>query len=145
MTGQASLWPTRCACGHDEAEHDHTGLCAWCACAGRRAPAGWPPPGGPKGWPIVPTPHATSAAAERSIIRAAPNLRRRVFDAIEAAGAAGLIAEEVEGATGLGGNTVRPRLMELAKEGRIMRAPRVRPTRSGRCAVVWVVAPGGGP
>jgi hypothetical protein len=140
---QEALFPDLCICGHEAKEHGHRGLCAWCACTSptafvSRNPArvcqATPPP-------IIPTPHHTRQAAGASIRRAAPTLRRKVYEAVRAAGAEGRTSDEVEAATGMSGNTVRPRLLELAEEGRVMRAPRVRPTRSGRLAVVWTVTP----
>lgn len=81
----------------------------------------------------------TRRAARRRILGGLPNLRARVLAAL-AASPAGLTAEEVERVTGLSGNTVRPRLAELADLGRAVRSPRVRSTSSGRSAVVWTVA-----
>ena len=64
-------------------------------------------------------------------------MRGRVLHAIHAS-AYGLTAQEIEDRTGIAGNTVRPRLVELRDAGLIVEGPRFRKTRSGRWAVVWV-------
>ena len=125
----AALFPT-CVCGHPTIDHT-LGLCPWCACPAVVQPR----------LSIPANPIATRAAARAAIAPLAPGVRRRVYEAIRDSGGAGLTAEEAEDATNLSGNTVRPRLMELAEEGRIMRAPRVRLTRSKRTATIWVVTP----
>jgi len=84
---------------------------------------------------------ATRRAAGHAATRWAPLARRRVFEAIRCAGETGLTAQELEPLTGYRGDTIRPRLVELRAEGRIMPAPQTRPTPSGRQAAVWVVAP----
>jgi hypothetical protein len=67
----------------------------------------------------------------------ASTLRATVLEAIKQA-PNGLTREELEKATGLSGNTVRPRVWELLHDGRIMQAG-TRPTASGRAAAVLVV------
>ena len=52
----------------------------------------------------------------------------------------GLTAQEIEEATGLAGNTVRPRVVELVEQCRIHDSGRKRLTKSGRNAVVWVAS-----
>lgn len=79
----------------------------------------------------------TSLSAAKEIAPSAQNLRERVYDAI-AKEPNGLTDSELEVITGLGGSTVRPRRVELARVGRIKKAG-VRPTSSGRNAQVWVV------
>jgi hypothetical protein len=89
--------------------------------------------------PLVGRAHPqTSHAAAESVRGLTATLRERVFRAVQAAGAEGLTADEIEVATSLGGNTVRPRIDELRKEGRIGRTEMQRPTRSGRNAFVYV-------
>jgi predicted ArsR family transcriptional regulator len=61
--------------------------------------------------------------------------RRRVLEAI----AGGYTDEEVSDITGMPGNTVRPRRVELIGMGLVARTERTRPTRSGRRAIVWDV------
>jgi Fic family protein len=77
----------------------------------------------------------TSKAAAKAVPDAA-RLRACVLETIEAA-SAGLTREEIEAATGLSGNTVRPRVWELVRAGLV--EPRgVRKTQSGRAAAVMV-------
>ena len=82
---------------------------------------------------------STSHQAAHSLAESAANLRERVFAAIERAGDDGLTAEEIEGLTRLGGNTVRPRLCELREAKRIVQTDRTRKTRSGRNAHIYVI------
>jgi DNA-binding Lrp family transcriptional regulator len=87
-------------------------------------------------WDIPPhngTPTSIDAA---EAIHDASTLRATVLAAIEAA-PNGLTREELEKATGLSGNTVRPRVWELLRAGRIT-ACGCRPTASGRAAAVLV-------
>lgn len=67
-------------------------------------------------------------------------LRATVLEAIRRA-PNGLTREELEGVTGLSGNTVRPRVWELMRAGRIT-ACGCRRTASGRAAVVLVCVQG---
>jgi len=77
----------------------------------------------------------TSIAAAKAVPDAA-TLRSCVLSAIVDA-ANGLTREEIEAATGLNGNTVRPRVWELVRAGLV--EPRgVRKTQSGRAAAVMV-------
>ncbi len=45
--------------------------------------------------------------------------------------------EEIQQELGLNGSSQRPRRSELVKAGLVEDSGRVRPTTSGRCAVVW--------
>ena len=83
---------------------------------------------------------ATSKAAAKAVPDAA-KLRACVLAAIADA-AAGLTREEIEAATGLSGNTVRPRVWELVRAG-IVKPEGVRKTQSGRAAAVIVRVKGG--
>lgn len=67
-----------------------------------------------------------------------PELRLLVWVTIECAGEAGLTDEEIGERTGLAGNTVRPRRLELEEGGLVCDSGRTRPTQSGRRATVWV-------
>ena len=49
----------------------------------------------------------------------------------------GLTAEQIEMQTGLSGNTVRPRLVELRRKGLVVKTDERRATMSGRKAAVW--------
>ena len=80
----------------------------------------------------------TSNEAARKIEPHRGDLRERVFQAI-AARAEGATAQELEGLTGLAGNTIRPRIVELYEANRIRRSGEKRRTRSNRRAEVWVV------
>ena len=51
------------------------------------------------------------------------------------------IDQELEGATGLTGNSLRYRRHELLKAGQVEPFPGKRPTRAGRPAQLWQVAP----
>lgn len=79
----------------------------------------------------------TSVEAAESMELAAPGLRGRVLEAIRQAG--GATDEEVVDATGLAGNTVRPRRGELEAMGLVRDSGLRRATRSGRSAIVWGV------
>lgn len=67
--------------------------------------------------------------------------QQKVFQAIEQAGANGLTDQEIETALGIAGNSVRPRRTKLMELGRIKDSGNLRLTKSGRAAVVWIVAP----
>ena len=85
------------------------------------------------------TPTSKDAAAD---IRAStPKLRARVLAFVASQGAHGATAQEIEAGTGLPGNTVRPRLVELREHGAINDAGDTRKTLSGRKAVVWRFQP----
>jgi hypothetical protein len=75
---------------------------------------------------------------ERERLLAMPS-RRAVWEAIRHASTRGLTDHEIEMATGLPGDTVRPRRVELARRGLVVRAEWKRPCPSGRLASVWVV------
>ena len=80
----------------------------------------------------------TSVAAADRILPHLPRLERIVLDAILSAGPAGMTDAEVEAATGLAGNTVRPRRVYLQAHHYVYRTKHERPTPSGRCARVYV-------
>ncbi len=80
----------------------------------------------------------TSVAAAASIVPHLPRLERIVLDAILSAGPAGMTDAEVEAATGLSGNTVRPRRRYLQQHHYVYRTQHERPTPSGRFARVYV-------
>lgn len=114
-------------------EFGATTLCRWCAGSGRvngRPCAacggvgfsGRPPSNG--------DPNSDEAAD--AIAATAGKKRAEVLAAIVARG--GATEREIEEATGLGGNTVRPRLVELERDGAIRKAGRVK-NENGRS--VW--------
>lgn len=53
----------------------------------------------------------------------------------------GATAEELESLSGLPGNTVRPRLLDLEAQGYARRTGWTRPTRGGNQATVWEAIP----
>lgn len=82
---------------------------------------------------------ATSIAAAEHAQSGAAVARQRILDAIQAAGVHGLTREEIEAATGIGGNTVRPRCRELIQRQIIEEAGEQRMTKSGDRAMVLTV------
>ena len=82
---------------------------------------------------------ATSIMAADAIKPHADTLRLQVLECIRDAGRAGMTDEQVQDALGMPGNTERPRRRELFMAGRIVAAPEMRKTRSGRMANVWRV------
>jgi transcription initiation factor IIE alpha subunit len=80
----------------------------------------------------------TSYAAARSVRHTAPAQREQVFATLYARGPS--TAEELEVVLGLAGNSIRPRLVELRRDGRVVDTGRRRRTQSRRYAVVWAVA-----
>jgi hypothetical protein len=80
---------------------------------------------------------ATSRSAAESVVNAG-TLMARVFDHIEGCGERGATDEEIQVALSLPGSTQRPRRIECADAGLIVKADFTRATQSGRQAVVWV-------
>lgn len=81
-----------------------------------------------------------SIDAAHSVKVSAKSLREKVFIAIKESWH-GLTDQELCAVTGLEGNTVRPRRVELHQAHRIQSAGQRR-TKSGRLATVWVVKEG---
>jgi hypothetical protein len=81
---------------------------------------------------------ATSDAAAASIKPILNELQARVLAFLREQGDAGATAQEIESGAGLGGSTVRPRLIELRRRGDVVDSGRTRPTASGRQAAVWI-------
>ena len=77
---------------------------------------------------------STSVAAARHVRSPSKTFRGQVHDALRAGPKTD---EEICQATGLRGSTVRPRRLELLREGLVEDSGQVRPTRSGREAIVW--------
>lgn len=82
----------------------------------------------------------TSRDAALSIERDLDRLERVVLAALLAAGPLGLTDQEIESATRLAGNTVRPRRGSLVDLGLVEDTNVRRTTSSGRFARVWRVA-----
>ena len=110
---------------------------------GMRASQAFP---APHRWPrIVPEKPVLAQESSRTSVAAAQalpagrraNLRQAVLDAIRAA-PDGLTAERVSETTGIGGDTVRPRIVELCERNLIVRSGKTRLTKSGRDAECWV-------
>jgi predicted transcriptional regulator len=81
----------------------------------------------------------TSIAAAEHAQSGAAVARQRILEAIRAASIHGLTREQIEVATGLSGNTCRPRVSELLAAGTIEEAGEIRRTTSGRAAKVLTV------
>ena len=94
----------------------------------------------PRG-PVLAQEHSeTSKEAARSLTTPRRDAtRQQVYDALRNAGYSGLTAEKIEEITGLAGDTVRPRLVELDKAFQITRTKETRMTKSNRPAQVWRV------
>jgi hypothetical protein len=85
--------------------------------------------------PSVPVDTSEAAAEHVHVTGRAAQLRVHILQLIAAQVASGLTADEIEVATGLEGNTVRPRLMELRDQGLIEASGCVkRRTRRGMLA-----------
>jgi hypothetical protein len=81
---------------------------------------------------------ATSRAAADGIKLLAAGLRGRVLSYIDSRGAEGATDEEIATGTGINPSTARPRRVELANRGLVVKAG-TRKTASGRSADVWTV------
>lgn len=78
----------------------------------------------------------TSRAAASSVAQAAPILRQRVLNLYERS--AGMTADECAGRLGLSILSIRPRVTELARLGKLRDSGARRANGSGRSAIVWV-------
>ena len=78
----------------------------------------------------------TSRAAAASIAPTAATLRDRVLDLYQRS--RGLTADEAAGKLGLSILSIRPRVTELARLGKLRDSGDRRKNGSGRSAVVWV-------
>lgn len=85
----------------------------------------------------------TSKAAARSIAPRMNPTRMKILGALLRSGPHGLTAQEIEQHTGMTGNSIRPRLVEMATLTWVSRGPEVRATKSGRDAAVWHVTQAG--
>lgn len=77
----------------------------------------------------------TSHAAADAVAEKAPQLRARALAVIERS--KGLTADEVAGRLGLSILSIRPRMSELARLGKIRDSGERRLTGSGNTAIVW--------
>lgn len=83
---------------------------------------------------------STSIAAKIDNHPRSASQRDRILSAFEQAGADGLTRYEVEQATGLGGNSVRPAIVALKTAQLIEETSRTRPTDTGSRARVLMVS-----
>ena len=81
----------------------------------------------------------TSHEAAEAIAHPSARLRHLVYECIRDSQQQGLTDEEVQLALDMNPSTERPRRVELVNAGLVRASGRVRPTRSGRNAVVWVL------
>lgn len=88
-------------------------------------------------YPITPgaQPRETSHAAAGHAARTAPRLRALALAAVR--GSQGLTADEVARQLGLSILSIRPRLTELARLGKVRDSGLRRRNISGRNAIVW--------
>lgn len=77
----------------------------------------------------------TSRAAAAEIAQEVPQLRARALAVLERSN--GLTADEVAGRLGLSILSIRPRVTELARLGKVRDSGQRRPNASGRMATVW--------
>lgn len=77
----------------------------------------------------------TSRAAADAMTPSAPQLRARALHAVEHSN--GLTADEVAGRLGLSILSIRPRLTELSRLGKVRDSGVRRPNASGKRAIVW--------
>lgn len=85
-------------------------------------------------------PHSGSRTSRDAAADIKPHvhtLRARVLAYIASRGTIGATAQEVELDLGMGGSTVRPRIVELRETGCLTDSGETRKTLSGRKAVVW--------
>lgn len=82
----------------------------------------------------------TSKDAARAVRGDAALLRERVFETVRSSGAAGRTADEAASLLERSVLSVRPRITELGKVGRIMRTGARRENESGLKATVWRAA-----
>ena len=83
----------------------------------------------------------TRAAAMVAIQSDAGRLRRKVLAMLIERGDTGATDAEIQAELKMEGNTERPRRRELVQAGVVCDSQRVRQTKSGRAAVVWVINP----
>jgi len=86
---------------------------------------------------LVPTNGTATSQAAAMMMGNLGEVQQKVLAAVTSAGTTGATAQEIESATGLSGNSVRPRLRELEGAGMVHRTRATRATVSGRGAYVW--------
>lgn len=85
-------------------------------------------------------PETSREAAERMAGLPSAEQRRHVLLYLQSRGRRGAIAEEIQVALRLSGDSVRPRLLELLAEESVIRLTETRDTMKGRQARIWRVA-----
>ena len=78
----------------------------------------------------------TSRAAAASMAPSAATLRAQVLDLFEKS--SGMTADEAAGRLGLSILSIRPRVTELSRTGKLRDSGKRRPNGSGRSAIVWL-------
>lgn len=78
----------------------------------------------------------TSASAASDMAETAPRLRTRALKALERSN--GLTADEVAGRLGLSILSIRPRISELTRLGKVRDSGERRLNSSGKRAIVWM-------
>lgn len=81
-----------------------------------------------------------SRVAFESIKKKLSKLQKKVFDCILASEWRGVTDDEIEMRTGLQGNTVRPRRLELITRGLVHDSGHRRKIRTGKFATVWTAS-----
>jgi len=87
--------------------------------------------------PAAPCTPSREAAASQTPAKLATD-RQRILDALERLGP--LTDEQIGKATGIGANTVRPRRVELVRDGLVVAADQDGVTQSGNRATRWGVS-----
>lgn len=82
----------------------------------------------------------TAHAAAREIDDVQPTQRARLLAFIQSRGDEGATDQEACDALRMDPSSVRPRRVELIEQGKVSDSGRVRKTRAGREAAVWVAA-----
>lgn len=81
----------------------------------------------------------SKAAAESVSPTTAKTVRNAIYAYLELRGDTGATREEIENHMGIDGNTIRPLVVELINEGRVIGTDMQRKTSNGRNAEVLVV------
>lgn len=95
----------------------------------------------PAGVKIARNASETSRNAAKGVLPKAGSQKHMILMLIRQAGENGMTDDEIADATGMDGNTVRPRRGELAEDGLILvLRGRTRKSRRGNDAQVWIAA-----
>ncbi len=89
---------------------------------------------------LVAMPVGTGSTARQAAERIEPvktAMQKRVLAFLRERGSRGATDSEMQEALDMGGNTQRPRRIELVAAGHVYNSGRTRKTTSGRAAVVW--------